>query len=321
MPELISVVVPVYNPGKYLKKCLESLAEQTYTDLEVLLIDDGSTDGSDVICKQFAEMDGRFRYYRQENAGVSAARNRGLEMVHGKYISFVDSDDYLEIDAYQTLVSVIEAQKTDIVCFEYFATYPDHEVVHSFADKFRYGRKDRKEAMKEQVSGVPFLWTKLFSASVLHGIRFTVGLARGEDGEFAHKAIHQAQSVYYLDRPLLHYVQAEQSATRGKFRPSQLTYLPAYANNDSFFAENYPELLQEVRASFIKTTIMLYCAMYSDREPYEKEMREAFGYFKITYKKLKKKGLGRKRRIKFRFFATAPKTFAWLHSRRFHIAG
>lgn len=320
MSDLISVVVPVYNPGKHFVKCLESLANQTYQNLEILLVDDGSTDGSGEICRQYAAKDDRFHFFRQENAGVSAARNRGLEAARGAYISFVDSDDYLERNAYELLLSEAKKHAVDIVCFEYFATYADHESVHTLSDQSRYGRKKRKEAMREQVTGVPFLWTKLFSAATVRNIRFKVGLARGEDGEFACRAIHNAKSVFYSDVPLLHYVQSEQSATRGKFRRSQLSFLSAFPENEAFFSEHYPELLHYVRASFIKTAIMLYCDMYADGSDFDKEKKETHACVKSVYQRISKSKLGRKEKIKYRFFVTAPKTFAWVHVRRFHYA-
>lgn len=320
MSDLISVIIPVYNPGKHFKKCLDSITGQSYQCLEIILVDDGSTDGSAEICKRYAEKDERIVFISQKNAGVSAARNRGLEAATGAYISFIDSDDYLDLNAYELLLSELKKQAVDIVCYEYYATYADHERVHSFADKNRYGKKTRREAMREQVTGVPFLWTKFFTANLIRDLRFTVGLARGEDGEFAHKAIHRAQSVYYLDKPLLHYVQAEQSATRGKFRPSQLTFLSAYAESQSFFAKNYPELMQEVLASYIETSIMLYCDMYADSESYIREMSKTHHYFKEAYKKLDKNSLNKKRRVKFRFFALMPKAFAWVHTKRFKVA-
>ena len=98
MNDSVSVIIPVYNPGGALKKCIESLMAQTWENIEIILVNDGSTDGSDSACREFAAADGRIKYVCQENAGVSAARNRGIELACGEYICFVDSDDYVEPD-------------------------------------------------------------------------------------------------------------------------------------------------------------------------------------------------------------------------------
>lgn len=115
--ELISVVVPIYNSEKYLKKCLESIGGQEYINLEVLLIDDGSADNSGAICAEFAEQDDRFKYFHQINAGVSAARNTGLANANGEYICFVDSDDWLNADHIKSLYDAITKSGADLaVC-------------------------------------------------------------------------------------------------------------------------------------------------------------------------------------------------------------
>lgn len=98
MESLISVIIPVYNTESYVRVCLESLVEQTYTNFEVIMIDDGSTDNSGEICQEYTERDSRFHYYRKENGGVSSARNLGIEYSRGNYLTFVDSDDWVEED-------------------------------------------------------------------------------------------------------------------------------------------------------------------------------------------------------------------------------
>ena len=100
---MISIIVPIYNTGKYLKKCLDSIKNQTFKDFEVILVDDGSTDNSAEICREFSETDSRFKYFYKENGGTSSARNLGLENAKGEYIAFIDSDDYIEPDYFETL--------------------------------------------------------------------------------------------------------------------------------------------------------------------------------------------------------------------------
>lgn len=119
---LISVIVPVYNVMKYLNQCLESITGQTYTDLEIILVDDGSTDESGNLCDDWASRDERIVVIHKQNGGLSSARNRGLQEAHGKYISCVDSDDYIDLSMYETLIDIIESQNADVVAcqFVYF---------------------------------------------------------------------------------------------------------------------------------------------------------------------------------------------------------
>jgi glycosyltransferase involved in cell wall biosynthesis len=117
---LISVIVPIYNTEKYLRECLDSLINQTYKNLQIILINDGSKDKSGKICEEYAGKDSRIIYKRVENGGVSSARNKGLALATGDYYHFPDSDDYLELDTYEYLLGLINIHKCDSVVFEHF---------------------------------------------------------------------------------------------------------------------------------------------------------------------------------------------------------
>lgn len=313
---LVSVIIPVYNPGKYLYRCLDSIIGQTYQNLEIILVDDGSTDDSLQVCREYAEKDGRIKVFSQKNAGVSAARNKGIEEASGDFFSFIDSDDYLEPDMYETLIEVFDREKPDIVCYEYFVTFSDHENAHSFADKSRYGMKDRKTAMRQQVTGVPFLWTKLFTGKLVEGLRFTVGLARGEDGEYCRYAIHRAEKVFYLDKPFVHYVQSEESAVRGAFRINQLSILNTYDDTISFYQDKYADLAVYEMRSFLHLAVSLFCDMYIDKKDLRCHQQSTHCFFKRVYHSIDKKILTKKDKIKFAFFNVSPYLFSWVHSRK-----
>ena len=105
---LISVIVPVYNVEKYLAKCIDSIIAQTYTNLEILLVDDGATDSSGAICDEYAQKESRIRVIHKENGGLSDARNRGIAEARGEYLGFIDSDDYIDVDMYELLYNLIQ---------------------------------------------------------------------------------------------------------------------------------------------------------------------------------------------------------------------
>ena len=149
---LVSVIVPVYNTEKYLLDCVQSILQQTYTELECILVDDGSTDESAGICSRLVSTDTRIVYYRQENAGVAAARNQGLSLAKGERILFVDSDDVLQQNMVEEMQSVMDTDKTDcVVCGVTFFTESDllktqeilpHAVLHSGEEMAAYFSKN-----------------------------------------------------------------------------------------------------------------------------------------------------------------------------------
>ena len=126
---LISIIIPVYKVEPYLRKCLDSVVQQTYRNLEIILVDDGSPDSCGAICDEYATKDERITVIHQENKGLSAARNAGLDIATGDYIQFVDSDDWIEPDALATVLSIAEDHHVDIVCFGFNKHLPSGEIL------------------------------------------------------------------------------------------------------------------------------------------------------------------------------------------------
>lgn len=151
MEAKVSVVIPVYNVEKYLKECVDSVINQTYENLDIILVDDGATDNSGTICDEYSEKDSRIRVIHRENGGLSAARNTGMDAACGEYIYFLDSDDYLELSAISDLVSIIEEENTDFVFFDGYVFYTDcepGEKVYSYSRESRYDSDDSKKMLK-----------------------------------------------------------------------------------------------------------------------------------------------------------------------------
>ncbi len=121
---MLSVIVPVYNAEEYLRKCIDSILYQTYSDLELLLINDGSTDSSGAVCDEYARRDDRVRVIHKENGGVSSTRNLGLDLAQGEWITFVDADDWIEHETYEKIFSQIESTEADVCCYDFTMVYP-----------------------------------------------------------------------------------------------------------------------------------------------------------------------------------------------------
>lgn len=202
----ISVIIPAYNVAQWLPRCIESVLGQTYQNLEILLIDDGSTDDTVSIIDAYAEKDPRIIAIHQENHGVSHARNQGLLLATGDLIAFIDSDDALEPDMHELLVQVMEAHNADISHCGYKHIVRDEiRLVH---DTRRILPQSRDEALCCLVGGRLFdggLWNKLFRREVLSGLRFREGIRMNEDILFCFEAFCRAEKTVFADYALYHY--------------------------------------------------------------------------------------------------------------------
>ena len=311
---LISVIIPVYNVEKHLEKCLDSIVNQTYKNLEIILINDGSTDGSPEICSKFAQNDERIIFISRENKGVSASRNEGIELSSGDYFSFIDSDDYLEPDTYEYLIRIIEDKKVDIVNYEHYITFSDREISHK-VNECNYGLFNKKDAQRQLVYNVAFAWNKLFSKETIEGLFFNKEILRGEDRLFARQAFDKAESVWFDSRPLYHYVQSEDSAVRGNFRKSQLTAIKLYDIYNEFYSKKYPELLPKAIADLNTLMMMLYVDMWNDKSNFKTEQELVYNFFVKYYDTVMGcKGLSKKQRLKMKLFKISPTFFCLIRN-------
>ncbi|MDD6603196.1 MAG: glycosyltransferase [Eubacteriales bacterium] len=282
MNPLVSIIVPVYNVGLYLNDALNSLREQTYNNLEFVLIDDGSEDESGAICDKFAELDKRFSVFHKENGGVSSARNIGVEKASGEYIMFLDADDMLEENAVEKLVDIITRETADVVLFEYTVDSADGSsvpVVHSELN----GEIAIKDAIKHSIMPTNrFLWSKIYKAEIVKNIRFDTSLHLGEDTVFACEAMLQGSKAYFLAEPLYHYVQSESSATRKPFFDKRiLSGKDAYWRLVEICKENYPDLVNIAIKQYVELLMIIIMDMFKNPkdnatniELYSKEVKK-----------------------------------------------
>lgn len=312
----ISVIIPVYNVEKYLRRCIDSVISQTYHALEIILIDDGSTDGSGAICDEYAAKDSRIVCVHQPNGGVSKARNLGISIASGDFFHFLDSDDYIEPDTYEYLLSTMEKTGTEAISFEYFITYEKAETAFRRAPE-HCGIRDTAGAIEEHLfGGSNFLWTKLLPASAIKTLRFHEDIYRDEDTLFGFEAIERIQSMVYVDRPLLHYVQSEESACRGTFRPNQLSAVKVIPIMEEALSQKYPNLLRPWRIGYLHLMIMLYADMYLDPVSYQKEQKEIYNVYLSIYRKVGLKNIQSiQNKAKFFIFRLSPQLFCRLHKR------
>ena len=224
MKKLLSIIVPVYNVEKYVGGCIESIINQTYTQFELIIINDGSTDCSFEICKKYAMKDKRIVLVSQENLGVAAARNKGLNMANGEWIGFVDSDDYLDSDFYETLMSKICHKGADIICCGVRSITESGEVVkhlasHDIPTKEKVLLGDELlfsyiHPQKRYLFWSP--WDKIIRADIAKKHRFDVGKTLGEDFYYCLKCIIDANYLYYIPSEKYNYLLRSTSAVHIK---------------------------------------------------------------------------------------------------------
>lgn len=225
----VSVIVPVYNVEKYLSRCIDSILAQSFSDFELILIDDGSRDNSGKICDEYASKDTRIIVIHKINQGVSAARNDGLDNARGKYISFVDSDDYINPDYLEQMVAALESDNADLaICdISLIAKGEFHEVINC---KFPEGVNllGRDEVLKNIVqyssNGYSPLWNKLYKREVIeqHHLRIPLNLSFGEDLIFNISYFKVSSYIRFINVPLYNYV-ASEFGLYNKYRPDYIS--------------------------------------------------------------------------------------------------
>lgn len=193
MDGVISVIVPVYNVEKYLPACLDSILAQIYDRLQILVIDDGSTDGSGAICDAYAEKDSRITVIHQKNGGAAAAKNAGLRMATGEYLAFVDSDDYLEPDAYAYMHTLLQSRQADAVQCGFRNVFREHTDDKSVNVEGRFSAEEYLHRYTVDWT-CSLLWDKLFRRSLFDGIFFEEN-HKIDDEYFTYQGLMQAGAV------------------------------------------------------------------------------------------------------------------------------
>ena len=227
MSILVRIIIPVYNLEDYIENCLNSVVNQTYRELEILCIDDGSTDNSAEKIKAFAEKDPRVKYLYQENAGVSAARNKGLDEATGEYVMFVDGDDYIHWYMVERFIEEAKANTADIICSNTKRTYSLDENVNA-AHHSKTGKSITiEDAYLFNNCGYGIIGN-LFSRDILVSEKFITELSFCEDVCFMAKALMKAKSIFKVDQLYYYYYQRYNSAVHGDYCLSRSTEIDGW---------------------------------------------------------------------------------------------
>ena len=222
----VSIIIPVYNVEKYLDRCIQSVLNQSYEDLEVILVNDGSTDKSSEMCDAYSEVDSRIKVFHKNNGGLSDARNAGLEVATGEYIIFLDSDDYVENTMVEDAVEVMEKNNSDVVIWGYYADFVD-EYENLISSKSRtcisgsFSKRDLMEftITTELIGILGYAWNKMYKKDLLleNDFKFTKGLSLVEDIVFNSPVLAKAERISFIERQYVHYMQRPRETLGAKF--------------------------------------------------------------------------------------------------------
>lgn len=226
MPK-VSIIVPVYKTEKYLNRCIDSILVQTFTDFELILVDDGSPDRCGEICDEYADRDSRIKVIHKKNGGLSEARNFGLEIVQGDFIGFVDSDDYIESDMYESLYNACIDNDLDLSMCGRYDVYKDKKTPLFTLEEREIWTSDLAISNLLIWNNIDSaVWDKLFKRTLFNNIRFPVG-KYNEDIYILPKIIHNSQKIVHIGEPKYYYYHRFDSITTETFSEKKLDLIEA----------------------------------------------------------------------------------------------
>ncbi|MEH7440670.1 glycosyltransferase family 2 protein [Neobacillus drentensis] len=288
MNQIVSVVVPIYKVEKYLSRCVDSILQQTYKNLEIILVNDGSPDNCGIIADQYAKEDKRVKAVHKENGGLSDARNYGMRYVTGEFTLFVDSDDWLEQKMIQELVQASYKYQADIVQAAFYYAYDDHLLFDS-----RVYKKDKepesfdnKTLMYQLVKNEKvknFAWGKLYKTNLIKDIPFKKGVLF-EDVFWAHLVMQRVNTFISLNNPMYFYYQREDSIV-ANYTTRNLDFIQGLKERHRFIEKHYPYLVDESYKMILKMNLIHYNLLLRNRKKdttglYRKEIQQ---YIKKQY--------------------------------------
>lgn len=276
----ISVIVPVYNVEKYLDKCLSSLVKQTLKDMEIIVVNDGSTDKSQEIIDNYAKKYKNVISIVKENGGVSEARNLGLKKASGEYIGFLDSDDWVEKDMYKKMYQKAKSGNFDVVACDTQAIYPNEKSYIS--SNIKRDNVSNKELM---IDAYAVIWNKIYKREIIKGIEFKKGMNFCEDVEFLYMVYSKIKTIGVIKEPLHNYLQREGSLTY-VYDKKLYQLIDAMDDIIKFYKEN--DLYKEYKPELEYTYVRYLYATFVKRIAKTKNKKEFNRAVNIVIEKVKK---------------------------------
>lgn len=240
---LISVIIPVYNVEVYIKKCIDSVLKQDYKNLEIILVDDGSPDNCPAICDYYCNQDDRIKVIHKKNGGLSDARNAGIDIAKGEYITFVDSDDYIDKNYISILYNLIIKYNVMLSVADNYIEYIDGQIFNN--STYEEYETNPENFFYKMLWGIRDLdngaWTKLYKRELFSNIRFPVG-KNYEDTATLYKIVDKCDRIAVKSIPIYHYMKRKDSITQGKFNKKKFELIDATYQLTTYIRKKYKNL-------------------------------------------------------------------------------
>ena len=281
----VSVIVPIYNVEEYIRKCLDSLVNQTLKEIQIILVNDGSKDKSGEIAKEYAKMyRNKIMYLEKENGGLSDARNYGIPYAKGEYIAFIDSDDYIEENAYEEMYNKVKKENSD---------YIECDFIWEYQSRNKIDRRLEYWNLKEMFKNVRVVaWNKLIKREIIikNNLCFPKGL-RYEDVEFTYKLIPYLTKVSYIDKPFVHYVQRDNSIINNQNAKNAeiftiLDNVIKYYEEKNIY-EEYKDEIEYTYARYVLCRSFTRMCKIKDKEVRKKLLEEVWNNLNTKFPKWK----------------------------------
>lgn len=258
---LVSIIVPIYNVDAYLTKCIDSLINQTLRNIEIILVNDGSTDKCGKICDEYKIKDNRIKVIHKENGGLSDARNKGLDMASSEYVAFIDSDDWIDVHMIEKLYSLSIKYGADIVQGDYIEVYTDDDVIKTDINNIETNCYNREQALEllysEKHEKTVITWNKLYKRTLFEGIKFPKGKVH-EDEFTTYKLLDKANILVDTNIPIYYYRQRAGSIMNSEFNIKRLDALEAWIERKKYFEQNNLEVLKKKTESMICSSLRYF---------------------------------------------------------------
>lgn len=265
---LVSIIVPVYNVKRYVSKCLDSLVNQTYANVEIILVDDGSTDGSGEICDEYEKKYANILVIHQKNKGLSGARNTGIAVAKGEYVTFVDSDDFVTLDFIEYLFGMIKSYKADMsICssYKFFVGSERKNEKEKDAKIKIFNAQNALENMLYRKDITAYACGKMYSLRLFETIRFPEGQLF-EDLNTIYKVIARCDRICWSSAEKYYYLQRENSIVNSGFNIKKMSVIEAGLEIKKFVTERYPDIEKAAISKIFVSAIDLYRRLPQSKE-------------------------------------------------------
>ena len=292
--DLISIIVPIYNVEKYLERCIESILKQTYKNIEIILVDDGSPDKCSEICDRYSNIDDRIKVIHKQNGGLSSARNAGLDVSKGKYVCFIDSDDWISNEFVEYLYKIAKNNDSDIVVGqtidvkseEEVKIIPQNEEVYTYSNSYII-----ENLYKQDIKFVPSVQNKMYKIDIFKDLRFKEGMIN-EDEEILIKILLNSKKITISNKILYYYFLSEDSIMRKKFSLKRLDILKALETRMNILkTTRYLDTLKQTEVRYYRELSEIYSRIEESdiegKKIYQRDIRVKMKKFKIKLKKNK----------------------------------